>query len=79
MRIYCKNKEMRFFSGSVGEIIINNHQVEVDDEIGSRLILERPDLFRVKAFPAGDRIATSYSADAPAAAAAEAAEDTEAN
>jgi hypothetical protein len=79
MKIYCRQKEMKFQSGSVGEVFISNYQAEVEDEIGSRLILERPNMFRAKAFPAGDRIDTSYSAEAPPATVADAPEDTEAN
>lgn len=82
MLIFSRYENHRFYAGMhMGEIIVHNYRAELDDEKASRLVLDHPDYFRVKAWPKTMLVSTGPlggdpSVPAPAASEAPAAEET---
>lgn len=63
MKIHCRDKEMVFGDATFPNgLVVRNYSVTVADEVGSRLVLEHPSLFSMRAFAKSDRRETVYSA-----------------
>ena len=61
MKLYCRHKEMRFGDARFPDgLIISNYTTAVDDEIGSRLALDHPDLFSMRKFAKADQVESVY-------------------